>query len=52
MSVSLVIFRRGWCPSCQRETLNQVRVVDQSDEDKPVHESVECTECKDAIDPA
>jgi hypothetical protein len=44
--VSQVIYRRAWCPNCQRETVNRVQstYVDEV----MTQEEVTCTECQGA----
>jgi hypothetical protein len=45
-----VIYRRGPCPNCQRETVNRVRQTDEADESLSPG-LIDCTECKQVIDP-
>lgn len=45
-----VIYRRGWCPHCQRETVNRVRLPEAVGEDGVARELVDCTECNEVIE--
>jgi predicted RNA-binding Zn-ribbon protein involved in translation (DUF1610 family) len=46
--MSQVIYRRGWCPHCGRETIHRARQTVDTD-GSVSHELVDCTECQRPI---
>ena len=47
--MSQVIYRRGWCPGCARDTVMRVRQEALADGSWG-EEQVDCTECQEVID--